>query len=64
MQGHLEQAKCMVSYLATMRFGQIGVLTGEPDYSKLEYDEYNLAKTVYGDIKEQVPGRKHTRALG
>ena len=45
----------MVGYLAMMRFAQIRVLTGEPDYSELEYEEYNWAKTVYGDIREQVP---------
>jgi hypothetical protein len=31
--GHLEWAKHMVGYLATMRFAQIRVLTGEPNYS-------------------------------
>jgi hypothetical protein len=31
------------------------LLTGEPDYSELEYEEYNWAKAVYGDIREQVP---------
>jgi hypothetical protein len=45
----------MVGYLATMRFTQIRVLTGKPDYSDLEYEEYDWAKTVYVNIKEQVP---------
>ncbi len=43
--------------LARTRFAQIRVLTGEPDYSdysELEYNAYHWAKTVYGDIKEQV----------
>jgi hypothetical protein len=53
--GHLERAKPMVGYLATMRFAQIRVLTGEPDYSELDYEEYDWSKTVYGDIREQVP---------
>jgi hypothetical protein len=44
----------MVGYLATMRFTQIRVLTGEPDYSELECKEYDWAKTIYGDIREQV----------
>jgi hypothetical protein len=52
----------MVSYLTTMRFTQIRVLTGEPDYSELEYEEYNWAKTGYGDIKEQVATRRHAGA--
>jgi hypothetical protein len=38
-----------------MRFTQIRVLTGEPDYSEQECEEYNWAKTVYGDIREQLP---------
>jgi hypothetical protein len=54
-QGHLEQAKRMVGYLAMRRFTQIRVLTGEPDYSELECKEYNWAKTIYGNIREQVP---------
>jgi hypothetical protein len=53
--GHLEQAKHMVGYLAMMRFAQIRVLTGVPDYSKLDYKEYDSSKTVYGDIREHVP---------
>jgi hypothetical protein len=40
-----------------MRFAHSKVLTGEPDYSDLEYEEYDYGwvKTVYGDIREQVP---------
>jgi hypothetical protein len=53
-QGHIEWPKCIVGYLAMMRFTQIRVLTGEPDNFDLEYKEYNWAKTVYGDIREQV----------
>jgi hypothetical protein len=45
----------MVGYLAMMRFAQIRVLTGEPDYSELDYEEYDWSKTLYGDIREQVP---------
>jgi hypothetical protein len=45
----------MVGYLTTMGFAYIRVLTGEPDYSELEYDKYDWAKTVYGDIEEQIP---------
>jgi hypothetical protein len=35
-----------------MRFTQIRKLTGEPDYSELDYD---WSKTLYGDIWEEVP---------
>jgi hypothetical protein len=46
----------MVGYLAMMKFAQIMVaFDWEPDYSELEYEEYNWAKAVYGDIREQVP---------
>jgi hypothetical protein len=45
----------MVGYLTTMRFTQIRQLTGEPGYSELDYKEYDWSKTVYGDIREQVP---------
>ncbi len=37
-----------------MRFVWIRVLSGELDYSELECNKYNWAKTIYGDIKEQV----------
>jgi hypothetical protein len=45
----------MMGYLAMMRFTQIRVLTGELDYSELGYKEYDWAKTIYGDIREQIP---------
>jgi hypothetical protein len=45
----------MVGYFAMMRFTQLRVLTGEPDYSELENNEYNWAKSMYGDTKEQLP---------
>jgi hypothetical protein len=38
-----------------MRFAQIRVLIGQPDHSELECEEYDWAKTKYGDIREQVP---------
>jgi hypothetical protein len=38
-----------------MRFTHIRQLTREPDYSELDYKEYDWSKTVYGDIREQVP---------
>jgi hypothetical protein len=38
-----------------MRFAQIRVLTWELDYSELDYGEYNWAKTIYGNIREQIP---------
>jgi hypothetical protein len=44
----------MVGYLTMMRFAQIRVLTGELDYSELDYGEYNWAKTMYGNIREQI----------
>jgi hypothetical protein len=34
----------MVGYLAMMRIAQIRVLTGEPDYSELECEEYDWPK--------------------
>ena len=44
----------MVGYLAMMRFTQIRVLTGEADYSELECEEYDWAKTMYGNIQEHI----------
>ena len=62
-RGHLERAKRMVGYLATMKLGEIRVLTEEPDYSDLERVEYDWSKSVYGNISEEIP-KDAPEALG
>jgi hypothetical protein len=41
--------------LARMRHGIIRFQTGEPDYSDLPSQEYDWAKSVYGDVEEDKP---------
>jgi hypothetical protein len=53
--GHLERAKRIVGYLAKMRHGVVRFRTVEPDYSDLPSHEYDWAKSVYGDVTEDVP---------
>ena len=54
-KGHLERAKRVFGYLARMKEAAIRVRTEEPDYSDLPYREYDWAKSVYGDVKEDIP---------
>jgi hypothetical protein len=53
--GHLERLKRICGYLSKMKFGYIRVRTEEPDFSDLPDAHYEWAKTVYGNVKEEVP---------
>jgi hypothetical protein len=53
--GHLKRVRRIVGYLARMRHGIICFRTGEPDYSDLPSQEYDWAKSVYGEVKEDKP---------
>jgi hypothetical protein len=53
--GHLERLQRICGYLCKMKHGFIRVRTGEPDYSDAPPPMYDWARTVYGDVKEQVP---------
>ena len=54
-KGHLERAKRIFGYLARMKTAAIRVRTEEPDYSDLPYREYDWAKSVYGEVREDIP---------
>ncbi len=53
--GHLDWAKCMVSYLSKFWLAKIQVLMDEPDYSDVERIKYDWTKSVYGDVPEIIP---------
>ncbi len=54
-QGHLNRVKRICGYLAKMKHGFIRVRTNEPDYSSLPEPNYDWSRTVYGDVKEELP---------
>ena len=54
-KGHLERAKRVFGYLARMKAAAIRVCPEEPDYSDLPYREYDWAKSVYGEVREDIP---------
>ena len=54
-QGHLDRAKRVVGYIANMKHAKIRVRVHEPDYSTLESPTLDWSKSVYGDVKEEVP---------
>ena len=45
----------MTGYLVKMRQGGIRVRTEKPDYSQLPTGIYSWERTVYGDVKEEMP---------
>ena len=47
--------KRVTGYLVRMRQGAIRVRTEQPDYSQLPEDTYDWARSVYGDVREQLP---------
>ena len=54
-KGHLERAKRICGYAAKMQDACIRIRTEEPDYSDIPEPVYSWAKSVYGDIKEEIP---------
>ena len=54
-EGHLERLRRICGYLYKMKNGFIRIRTEEPDYSDLPEQHYEWAKTVYGEVKEQIP---------
>ena len=53
--GHLDRLKRICGFLARMKHGVIRVRTEEPDYSDLPEQDYDWTRSVYGNVKEQVP---------
>jgi hypothetical protein len=54
-QRHMDRVKRIYGYLSKMRHAAIRIRTEEPDYSYLPYFEYDWAKSVYGELKEEIP---------
>ena len=54
-KGHLDRCKRIYGYLFATKHAAIRVRTDEPDYSKLEPQNYDWMYSVYGNVKELVP---------
>ena len=54
-EGHLERLKRMCGYLYKFNTACIRYRTNLPDYSDLQVPEYDWARSVYGDVREQRP---------
>ena len=53
--GHLERMKRSYGYLAKTKHFAIRYRNKEPDYSHLPKQEYEWTRTVYGNVKEEIP---------
>jgi len=53
--GHLEHCKHIYGYLSKMKDAMVHVWTDEPNYSGLPEQDFDWARTIYGDVKEVVP---------
>jgi hypothetical protein len=54
-KGHLARCKGIFGYLAEKPEAGIRYRTQEPDFSGLPHQEFDWARSVYGDPKEQTP---------
>lgn len=61
--GHLERVKRICGYLSKMKHGFIRVRTGEPDFSDLPEYNHDWSRSVYGNVKEELP-RNAPKPLG
>ena len=52
---HLEQAKCVVGYLACMKHGLLRFQTTLPDYSDLPDITESWEQSIYGNVRETIP---------
>lgn len=52
-EGHLDRLRRICGYLAKFKHACIRFRTDLPDYSDLPTQDYDWARTVYGDVKEQ-----------
>ena len=53
--GHLERMKRLYGYLVKTKHFVITYRTKVPDYSHLPKQEYEWTRTVYGNVKEEIP---------
>ena len=54
-RGHLDRLKRICGYLAKMKHGFIRFRTERPDYTSLTHREFDWARTVYGNVREELP---------
>ena len=54
-KGHLDRVRRVYGYVAKMRHGAIRFRVGVPDYSAIPLPDNNWAKTIYGNVTEEVP---------
>ena len=54
-EGHLLRVQRICSYLSKMKHGFLRIRTDEPDYSGLPEKHYDWERSVYGNVKEQIP---------
>jgi hypothetical protein len=54
-KGHLERLKRIYGYLSKMRNAKFRICTGEPDYSGLPTQDFDWARSAYGEVKESIP---------
>ena len=53
--GHLERTKRLYGYLAKTKHFVIRYRSKEPDCSHLPKQQYEWSRTVYGNVKEEIP---------
>ena len=53
--GHLERMERLYGNLAKTKHYAIRYRTKEPDYSHLPKQEHEWTRTVYGNVKEEIP---------
>ena len=53
--GHLERLKRLYGYLSKTKHFAIRYRTKEPNYSHLPEQEHDWSRTVYGNVKEEIP---------
>jgi hypothetical protein len=51
----MDHVKCTYGYLYKMKDAEICMRTQEPDYSDVQDEEYDWAKSVYGEVSELIP---------
>ena len=53
--GHLQRMKRLYGYVTKTKHFAIRYRTKEPDYSHQPKQEYEWTRTVYGNVKEEIP---------
>ena len=61
--GHLERLKKLYGYLCRTKHFIIRYRTKEPNYSCLPVQEHDWCRTVYGNVREEIP-KDNSKPLG